>query len=106
MKVINESLNTVHAQALQLLELNMYTLAVNKCESTNVHGHQCHWIPNSIITKRHCADCPPICRSLQSSLTFVQFCIGASLLMVSIPIAWVPVAALTSDRVNKAAQVR
>ena len=102
---VNESLYSVHSQALQLLEVDLYEIAVNKCVSANVDGHQCYWIPNSIITKRHCSDCPPICRSLQHSLTFAQFCIGAALLMVSIPIAWVPVAALISDRVHKEAQV-
>lgn len=102
---INENLYSVHSQALQMLEVDLYEIAVNKCESANVHGHQCFWIPNSIVTRRHCSDCPPICRSLQHSLTFVQFCIGAALLMVSIPIAWVPVAALISDRVHKEAQV-
>ena len=104
-EAINESLQTVHSQALQLLEVDLYAIAVNKCESANIHGHQCYWIPNSIVTKRHCSDCPPICRSRQHSLTFVQFCIGAALLMVSIPIAWVPVAALISDRIHKEAQV-
>lgn len=95
----------VHSQALQLLEVNVYAVAVNKCDGAIVHGHQCYWIPNSIVTHRHCTDCPPICRSLQRSLTFPQFCIGAALLMVSIPIAWVPVAALISDRVHREAQV-
>lgn len=102
---VTKSLHTVHSQALQMLKLDVYTVAVNKCETTNVQGHHCYWIPNSIITNRHCSDCPPICRSLQRSLTFAQFCIGAALLMVSIPIAWVPVAALISDRVHREAQV-
>ena len=102
---IDEGLYSVHSQALQMLEVDLYEIAVNKCESANVHGHQCYWIPNSIVTKRHCNDCPPICRSRLHSLTFAQFCIGAALLMVSIPIAWVPIAALISDRVHKEAQV-
>ena len=104
-KSINESLYTVHSQALQLLEVDLYAIAVNKCESANIDGHQCYWIPNSIVTKKHCSDCPPVCRSHQHSLSFVQFCIGAALLMVSIPIAWVPVAGLISDRIHKEAQV-
>lgn len=102
---VNESLHSVHSQALQMLEVDLYEIAVNKCENANVQGHQCYWIPNSIVTKRHCSDCPLICRSRQHSLIFVQFCIGAALLMVSIPIAWVPVAGLISDRVHKEAQV-
>ena len=102
---VNESLHSVHSQSLQMLEVDLYEVAVNKCESENVQGYQCYWIPNSIVTKRHCNDCPPICRSRQHSLTFAQFCIGAALLMVSIPIAWVPVAGLISDRVHKEAQV-
>ena len=101
-----ESFDIVHSQTLQMLQVDVYAIAVNKCESAIVHGHQCYWIPNSIITHQHCTDCPPICRSLQRSLTFPQFCIGAALLMVSIPIAWVPVAALISDRVHREAQVR
>lgn len=101
-----ESFDTVHSQTLQMLQVDVYAIAVNRCESATVHGHQCYWIPNSIIAHHHCNDCPPICRSLQRSLTFPQFCIGAALLMVSIPIAWVPVAALISDRVHREAQVR
>ena len=100
-----QSLHTVHSQALQLLQVDLYAMAVKKCENTSVPGHQCYWIPNSIITHQQCSDCPTICRSLQQSLNFVQFCIGAALLMVSIPIAWVPVAALISDRVHREAQV-
>ena len=102
---VNKSLNTVHLQALLVLEVDLYTKAVNACESANFQGHQCYWIPNSIITNKHCSDCQPICRSLQNSLTFSQFCIGAALLMVSIPVAWVPVASLISDRVHREAQV-
>lgn len=104
-KLVNESLHTVHLQALQTIKVNLYDIAVNGCESANISDHQCYWIPNSIITYKHCSDCPPICRSLRQSLTFAQFCVGAALLMVSIPIAWVPVAALISDRVHREAQV-
>ena len=104
-EINSESLHTVHSQALQLLQTNVYDIAVNKCETADIRGHHCYWTPNSIITNRHCSDCPPICRSLQQSLTFAQFCIGAALLMISIPVAWVPIAGLISDRVHREAQV-
>lgn len=98
--------DNVHSQALQMLQTDLYAIAVNKCENADIAGHQCYWTPNSIITKRHCSDCPLICRSLKRSLTFGQFCTGAALLMVSIPVAWVPVAGLISNRVHREAQVR
>ena len=73
-------------------------------QATTGSGH-CHWIPYSIVTKNYCNDCPPICRNPDKSLSFVQFCLGAALLMLSIPIAWVPVAAMASERTRKEMQV-
>ena len=104
-EILYENRHAVHSQALDVLELDVYTIAMNVCESAVVPHHQCYWVPNSRVTKHHCGDCQPICRSIERSLNFVQFVLGASLLMVAIPIAWVPIAALISDRVPRSAQV-
>ena len=97
--------NSVHAQTLQHLNPEDYNTAMFNCINANVTSHDCYWNPYSIITRRHCEDCQPICRSRSHSLTFAQFVLGAALLLASIPVAWVPVAALISNRVSKEAQV-
>ena len=102
---INNSL-TVDSQVFQVLGEDQYTIAVSKCENANIAGHTCHWIPDSLITKKLCGDCQPICRSRQQSLTFAQYCIGTTAITMSIDICWVPVAALLSDRIGRGNQVR
>lgn len=85
---------------------DQYQDAMTRCIQASSGGDQCHWNPNSLITKHHCSNCPPICRSLSRSLSFIQFCFGAALLMLSIPIAWVPVASMASEWTSKEMQVR
>lgn len=86
-------------------DYELYRDAMNKCEESIFNGEHCHWIPNSIVTKHYCEDCHPICRSPSKSLNFVQFCLGAAILMLSIPVAWVPVASMASERINSELQV-
>ena len=94
-----------HSQALQVLEGDVYVIAMNKCESASIPNHQCYWIPNSIVTKRRCNDCPPICRSKTRSLNFVQFLMGAAFLLLSAAIPRVALFSLLSDRVSLDTQV-
>ena len=104
-EILYENKHAAHSQALEVLNADVYTIAMNVCESAVVPHHQCYWVPNSRVTKHHCGDCQPICRSIERSLNFVQFVFGASLLMVAIPIAWVPIVGLISDRVPRKSQV-
>ena len=99
-------LDVVHNQELHLIKDSSYNVAMNRCEATSTSQYQCHWLPDSLVTGHQCRDCPPICRSMHQTLNFAQFTIGAALLMVSLPIAWVPMATMVSYRVPKSAQVR
>jgi len=92
-------------QTLKLLNNTLYYKMMVQCEATVVNGQRCHWIPNSVITHRYCHDCQPICRSPQHSLNFIQFSFGAAILMLSIPIAWIPIASLVSQRIKGDMQV-
>lgn len=92
----------VSVQSLQVVEDDVYRLAVNKCESA---GDHCHWIPNSRVTHRHCNDCQPICRSTQNTLNFVQFIIGLAILFSTLSLMYTGVFLLLSDRVSKRFQV-
>ncbi len=78
---------------------------MTKCKEAKFEGHSCYWIPQSIVTKTYCEDCSPICRNLYQSLNFIQFCFGCALLMLAIPVAWVPVASIVSDKVDSETQV-
>lgn len=49
------------------------------CESYD----DCYWNKDSIITGDHCEDCLSICRSKSGSLSFVQWCIGVSLVLLA-----------------------
>lgn len=104
-------LNTSHnqSQVVETQAMNLpseiFSIARNKCVAANTTWNDCYWNPQSIVTGKLCEDCQPICRSKSHSLTFVQFLLGSALLLVSIPIAWIPVAALISNRVSTNAQV-
>ena len=41
----------VSVQSLQVVEGEVHQMAVNCCQSA---GEHCHWIPNSIVTCKHC----------------------------------------------------
>lgn len=87
------------------LKGNLYRDLQSHCTTSIVNGDYCHWTPDSLITKQYCNECQPICRSLSHSLNFVQFCFGAAILMISIPIAWVPVASIVSEKTKSEMQV-
>ena len=94
-----------HTQKLQVLPEDVYTIAMNKCESAAIPNHHCYWTPNSIMTKLRCDDCQPICRSTKRSLNFEQFIFGASVFVGSMPFGRVPIVALVSERVTASTQV-
>ena len=100
----NEQMFLASAQNY-LMQQKSYKDEIKQCNQADVGNDRCHWIPDSLITKQYCSDCPPICRGLSKSLNFVQFCIGAATLMLSIPVAWVPVASMASERTTKEMQV-
>ena len=106
-KNINVAVDPEYAgtQTLKLLNNTVYYKMMVQCEDTVVNGQHCHWIPNSVITHRYCHDCQPICRNPRYSLNFIQFSFGAAILMLSIPVAWIPVASLVSQRIKGEMQV-
>ena len=93
----------VYVQSLKVVDRDVYTAAMEQCEAHK--GEQCHWIPNSLITKEHCGDCQPICRGRSRSLNFVQFSIGAFWFMFSMPVAGVSLPIIISDSVREEYQV-
>ena len=92
----------VSVQSLQVVEGDVYQLAVNRCESA---GKRCHWIPNSQITHKHCSDCQPICRSTKHTINFVQFVIGLFFFFATLPLMFTGVYLLLSESVSKSYQV-
>lgn len=101
--VIGRLMLTVHSQSLYIVDRHTYKRAQENCEAHSEHS--CHWIPDSLLTKKHCYDCQPICRSTKKTLSFAQFCIGAMLLMLSIPIGRESLTAVISDSVARELQV-
>ena len=93
----------VYAQSLTVVDDNIYTAAMEQCEAHR--EEHCHWIPNSVITKQHCGDCQPICRSVRHSLNFIQFSIGAFWFMFSMPVAEVSLPLVVSDSIREEFQV-
>ena len=96
--------SAVNIQSLKILHENIYNAAVNKCESLHSR-YGCHWIPLSSITGKLCMDCPRICRSVYHTLTFIQFCIGAVLMKVSLATTRVSAVNLLMDVVERDIQV-
>ena len=93
----------VYIQSLTVVDDDIYTAAMEQCEAHK--DEHCHWIPNSVITKQHCGDCQPICRSVRHSLNFIQFGIGAFWFMFSMPVAEVSLPLVISDSVREKFQV-
>ena len=98
-----EYIADVHVQSVQIVESHVDSLAAQSCHSLS--DHSCHWNPNSSITHRHCEDCPPICRDHTNYLEFSQFTIAAAILLVSVPVARVPITSIISDIVSIEQQV-
>ena len=92
----------VSVQSLQVVEGEVYQMAVNRCESA---GEHCHWIPNSLVTHKHCSDCQPICRNTQHTLNFVQFMFGVMFFFSTSPLLYSGVFWLLSECVSKKYQV-
>ena len=92
----------VSVQSLQVVEGEVYQMAVNRCESA---GEHCHWIPNSLVTGKHCSDCQPICRSPRHTLNFVQFTVGFSFFSSTIAFAYIGTFLLLSNTIPKQHQV-
>ena len=90
-------------QSLMVLPDKDYDVASNKC--INAYNGQCHWIPSSLITREKCIDCPPICRSKQQTLSFVQFIIGLAILIATNPFVWVPTVAMAINQTPNNSQV-
>jgi len=84
---------------------NAYNIAMNICESLSSSQYHCHWIPDSVITHRLCHACPPICRSVDHTLNFVQYMIGAVIFRISIPIPRIGIMMVISDVVSRQYQV-
>lgn len=96
----------VHTQALQIVDSAVYEVAMNRCESFHNSEYHCHWIPNSEITRSHCDDCQPICRSEYGTLNFVQFCIGVFEFLLTISLSRIAVVMIISDIVVQDFQVK
>ena len=92
----------VHIQSLQVVESAVYEIAVNRCESVD----NCHWIPDSEVTHKHCSDCQPICRNPKRTLTFAQFVIGVNVFFSTLPIMYTGTMLMMSNAVSKSFQVR
>ena len=92
----------VSVQSLQVVEGEVYQMAVNRCESAGVH---CYWIPNSQVTHRHCSDCQLICRNTQHTLNFIQFIVGLFLFYSTLSLMFTGVFLLLSETVNTAYRV-
>ena len=100
---VEEYVEDVHVQSVLVIEGSVAALAERSCEE--MPHYSCHWNPHSAVTGRHCQDCPPICRKKTNYLEFPQFAIGAVLLLISVPVARIPITSLISDLVPRDGQV-
>ncbi len=92
-------------ESIDILPEDVYFIARNNCNEANVSGHQCHWIPSSIITKKECEDCQPICRSVSQTFTFAQFLIGNGVLAFASSLQYVPITSLLMNQSPQRLQV-
>ena len=106
LSVVNGTPSAIVSHPLSANQINMevINLAVNKCESL-YNSLGCHWTPTSYITGKDCPDCRLLCRSVDKTLNFIQFCLGAALLLVSVPSVRVSLVNVITDYVNNEIQV-
>ena len=104
-KILQTSMTYGEIQSLQVLTNFSYYTAKMNCIHANVTDRHCHWTPSSTITNKECEDCPPICRSREQTLSFVQFTLGTAIMMMSLQVLWVSTAALASNQIPKEIQV-
>ena len=88
-------------QSLQVVESAVYEIAVNRCESID----NCHWIPNSQVTHKHCSDCQPICRNPKHTLNFIQFSIGLGIFFATLSLMYTGTNLILSNIVSRSFQV-
>jgi len=82
-----------------------YNFAMNVCESLSSRQYHCHWVPHSSISQRLCHACPPICRSVDHTLNFAQYMIGAVIFRITISIPSIGIMMIISDIVSRQYQV-
>ena len=104
--IINEtpSMTTSHSLSTNQIKMGVVELAAKKCRSQNT-SLGCHWTPKSFITGKVCPDCRLLCRSVHKTLNFVQFSLGALLLLMSVSTVRVSLVSIITDYVNKQVQV-
>ena len=104
--IINEtpSITTSHSLSTNQIKMGVVELAAKKCRSQNT-SLGCHWTPKSFITGKVCPDCRLLCRSVHKTLNFVQFSLGALLLLMSVSTVRVSLVSVITDYVNKQVQV-
>ena len=104
-EVLQTSETAGNIQSLQVLSNFSYYIAKMNCIRANVTNRQCHWTPSSVLTKKECEDCQPICRSREQSLTFAQLVLGITLLLGSIDTLSVHIAVIATNHVSMRYQV-
>ena len=104
--MINEtpSMTASHSLSANQIKMGVVELAAKKCKSQNT-SLGCHWTPKSFITGKVCPDCRLLCRSVHKTLNFVQFWLGALLLLMSVSTVRVSLVNVITDYVNKQVQV-
>ena len=88
-----------------VLNVTVYNVAMNICESLKESRYHCHWIPKSIVTGKLCAACPAICRGVGHTLNFIQFTIGAVIFQMFYPVSRIAIMIVLSDVISKDYQV-
>ena len=104
--IINEtpSMTTSHSLSANQIKMGVVELAAKKCRSQN-SSLGCHWTPKSFITGKFRPDCRLLCRSVDKTLNFVQFWLGALLLLMSVSTVRVSLVIVITHYVNKQVQV-
>lgn len=93
-----------HLLSTSQIKMGVVELAAKKCKSQNA-SLGCTWTPKSIVSGKVCSDCRLLCRGVHKILNFVQFWLGAMLLLMSVSTVRVSLVNVITDYVNKQIQV-
>ena len=75
------------------------------CEAGSSNEHNCIWSCVSKVTGNSCQYCPPLCRSDEKSISFVQFSIGMVLIVICLQMFITVTVSITTDITPPALQV-
>ena len=101
----NYESQAVHSYCVSAEKGSNWTMLSEQASELCLATEGCRWNQFSVLTASLCTNCPAICHSVNSSLSIIQFSIGAVLFVMAIPLIDVCQWILLSNNLEEHEQV-